>query len=304
MQSPHIHLTDRSNSWQFCNEEWWTPTRGARLPQGEDSLLARCSALLAVRPGAVICSCTSAAVWGCAVAPLDTPIRAALPHSCNGLRRERHRRMRRALGPEDITEHLGLTITTPERTFVDIAEDVSLGLVVAFGDYILRQHLATPTAIADCLARSRGRRGVRRARQAADLLDARAESPPESVLRVALIAAGLPAPTPQYVIRSTDGHFIARGDLVFEDERIVIEYDGEYHLTPEQQAKDADRRHRLMLEGWLVVTITRRDLRDPRRAVSKVNDALRQHRPIGYAPQVTADRSVVESAHEGRQLNN
>ena len=104
--------------------------------------------------------------------------------------------MRRALGSEDITERLGLTITTPERTFVDIAEDVSLGLVVAFGDYILRQYLATPTAIAECLARSRGRRGVRRARQAADLLDARAESPPESVLRVALIAAGLPAPTP------------------------------------------------------------------------------------------------------------
>ena len=128
--------------------------------------------------------------------------------------------------------------------------------------------------------------------------------PARERLRVALIASGLPAPTPQYVIRSTDGHFIARGDLVFEDERIVIEYDGEYHLTPEQQAKDADRRHRLMLEGWLVVTITRRDLRDPRRAVRKVNDALHQRRPIGYTAQVTAERSVVESAHEGQQLNN
>jgi len=171
-----------------------------------------------------------------------------------------------------------LAITTPERTLVDIAEDVPLPLVVAFGDHILRQLLTTQGAIAECLARSRGRRGVRRARQAVDLLDPRAESPPESVLRVTLVSAGLPAPTPQVVIRSANGDFLARGDLVYEDERIVIEYDGEHHLTPEQQAKDADRRHLLALDGWLVVTITRRDLRDPRRAIRKVDGALRQRR--------------------------
>ena len=281
MRTLDVHLTDRSCYDDFRTDDWWAPTRGVRLPRGEDSLIARCSALISVRPGTVICRCTAAAAWGCAVAPPTCPIHAALPSNSTGLRRFGYSRMRRDLHPSDITEHEGLAITTPERTFVDIAQDVSLGLVVAFGDYILRQSLATPPAIADCLTRSRGRRGVRRARQAADLLDARAESPPESVLRVALIAAGLPAPTPQYVIRSTDGHFIARGDLVFEDERIVIEYDGEYHLTPEQQAKDADRRHRLMLEGWLVVTITRRDLREPRRAVRKVDEALRQRRTGG-----------------------
>lgn len=186
--------------------------------------------------------------------------------------------MRRALGPEDVTEYRGLSITTPAKTFVDIAEDVPLGLVVAFGDYVLRMKLATPADLADCLDRSRGRRGIRRARQAAGLVDARSESPPESVLRVALISAGLPAPVPQVVIRSATGSFLARGDLVYEDERIVIEYDGMHHLLPEQQAKDANRRHGLMLEGWLIVTITRYDLRDPRRAVCKVDDALRQRR--------------------------
>ena len=119
---------------------------------------------------------------------------------------------------------------------------------------------------------------MRRARQAAGLLDPRSESPPESILRITLISAGLPAPTPQVVIRSVSGTFIARGDLVYEDERIVIEYDGEHHLTPKQQAKDADRRHRLALEGGLVITITRYDLRDPRHAIRKVDDSLRQRR--------------------------
>jgi len=186
--------------------------------------------------------------------------------------------MRHTLHPGDITEHVSLVVTTPARTFVDIAHEVPLALVVAFGDHILRQQLTTPDSISDCLTRSRGRRGVRRARQARDLLDPRAESPPESVLRITLIGAGLPAPTPQVVVRSATGAFLARGDLVYEDERIIIEYDGEHHLTPEQQAKDADRRHLLALEDWLVVTITRHDLRDPRRAIRKVDEALRRRR--------------------------
>lgn len=278
MHTLSIALTSRSSYDEFRNDDWWAPTRGVRLPRGEDSLVARCSALLAVRPGTVICRCTAAAVWGCAVAPPSCPIHAVLPATSPGLRRDGCRRIRRDLHPGDVTEHQDLAITTPERTLVDIAEDVPLPLVVAFGDHILRQLLTTQGAIDECLARSRGRRGVRRARQAVDLLDPRAESPPESVLRVTLISAGLPAPTPQVVIRSANGDFLARGDLVYEDERIVIEYDGEHHLTPEQQAKDADRRHLLALHGWLVVTITRRDLRDPRRAIRKVDGALRQRR--------------------------
>lgn len=278
MRTLDIQLTDRSRYDHFRTDDWWAPTRGVRLPRGEDSLLARCSALIAVRPGTVICRCTAAAAWGCAVAPPTCPIHAVLPAHSAGLRRHGHSRMRQDLDLSDITEHEGLVITTPERTLVDIAQDVSLALVVAFGDHILRQQLATRGAIAECLARSRGRRGVRRARQAVDLLDPRAESPPESVLRVTLISAGLPAPTPQLVIRSATGGFLARSDLVYEEERIIIEYDGEHHLTPEQQARDADRRHSLAIDGWLVVTITRRDLRDPRRAVRKVEEALRQRR--------------------------
>lgn len=278
MASPDIRVTDRSNAWQFATEDWWAPTRGIRLPRGEDSLVARCSALQVARPGSVICRCTAAAVWGCAVTSPDCPIHAVMPSGSEGLRREGHRRIRVTISPADITRYRGLAITTPERTFVDIAQAVPLPLIVAFGDHILRQRLASREGIDDCLSRSRGQRGVRRARQAVDLLDPRAESPPESVLRVTLIAAGLPAPTPQVVIRSTTGAFIARGDLVYEDERIIIEYDGEHHLTPEQQAKDADRRHRLTLDGWLVITITRHDLRDPGRAIRKVEGALRLRR--------------------------
>lgn len=284
MASLDIRVTDRSNAWEFGTEDWWAPTRGVRLPRGETGVIARCSALQVARPGSVICRCTAADVWGCAVTSRDCPIHAVMSPESEGLRREGHRRIRGSISPTDITRHCGLAITTPERTFVDIAHEVPLALVVAFGDHILRHQLATRGDIDECLARSRGQRGVRRARQAAGLLDPRSESPPESILRVTLIAAGLPAPIPQVVIRSAAGTFIARGDLVYEDERIVIEYDGEHHLTPEQQAKDADRRHRLALEGWLVITLTRYDLRDPRRAVRKVEDAISQRRTRKLPP--------------------
>jgi len=109
------------------------------------------------------------------------------------------------------------------------------------------------------------------------MIDERAESVAESILRITLVSAGLPAPTPQVVIRTDDQAFIARADLAYVDERIVIEYDGSHHLTPDRHARDADRRHHLAMEGWLVVTITAADLRHPRRAVAKVAQA-RAHR--------------------------
>jgi hypothetical protein len=278
MTVPEVAVTHRSNYWQFPADEWWTPTRGARLARASDGLAARCAALVAVRPDAVFVGRTAAALWGCSVAAPGAPIETVMPSSSAGIRREGHRRRRRDIPREHVTLRDGLWLTTPERTLVDLAADVPLALLVAFGDHILREKLATQTSISDCVAGAGGQRGVRRARQGIDLLDARAESPPESILRVTLISAGLPAPIPQHVITSRSGEFLARGDLAYPAERIVIEYDGQHHLSPAQQSKDADRRHRLSMEGWWVVTVTAWDLRDPRRAVRKVNEALIQRR--------------------------
>ena len=69
------------------------------------------------------------------------------------------------------------------------------------------------------------RRGAVRMRQAVALSDGRAESPPESRLRVLLALAGIPA-VPQHTVRDGSGQFVARVDLAYPDRRIAIEYDG------------------------------------------------------------------------------
>lgn len=276
--SATVRIARRGNFRDYDSDEWWMPTRGTRLPKGTDGVLARSCALAAIQPQVVFAGATAAALLGCSVRSPEAPIESVAHPDSAGVRRKGHRRRRRLLPPSHITHVDGLNVTTASRTFVDLAADLPLSVVVAFGDYALRHDLATAESIATCLADCVGNRGTRRARQAASLLDARAESPRESILRITLIEAGLPAPVPQYVVTRANGTFVARLDLAYVEERIAIEYDGGHHLTPVQQAKDADRRHELTIEGWLIVTVTSLDLRHRGRAPRKVSQALQQRR--------------------------
>lgn len=290
--------TTRSNRHAYSPPDWWSPTRGSRLPRGIDDLVSRCRALLLVQPDAVFTGPTAAALWGCSVSPATASIEVTRRRDSGGNRRPGHHGRRRNLPDDHITTLHGLPITNPSRTLVDLAGRFGLPLVVAFGDFALRQGCLTAASLDSCIRACAGQRGIRRARLACELLDARAESPRESILRVILIEAGLPAPTPQFVIRSSSGDFIARGDLVYEDAKIVLEYDGEHHLTRDQQASDADRRHLLSMDGWLVVTLTALDLRDPRRAVRKVNEAL-DARPAAFPPRERARGAWTPPRHFG-----
>lgn len=154
----------------------------------------------------------------------------------------------------------------------------SLPHLVELGDEFLRRDLFSREALAEMVADSRKQRGIRRVRQALDLLDACSESPRESITRVLLWEGGLPAPIPNLNIYDDDGAFLARGDLVYEDLRVILEYDGEHHLARQQQASDADRRHKLEIHGWMVVTIVPRDLATPERLGSKVHQAIAHRR--------------------------
>lgn len=96
--------------------------------------------------------------------------------------------------------------------------------------------------------------GVVRAKEAAALADGRAESPPESIMRVRLLAAGLPV-VPQVEVRDSRG-FAGRVDLAIEHLRLAIEYDGAWHGDGRQVARDRERLNRLREAGWVVVHVT------------------------------------------------
>ena len=118
-------------------------------------------------------------------------------------------------------------------------------------------------------------RGSRQALRAVELADARAESQPESVLRVVLALAGLP-PVPQFVVRGPGGVFLARVDLAYPELRVAVEYDGAWHAEDGQFARDRRRLNLLTAAGWSVLHVTAADLRDPALLVQRVRALLRR----------------------------
>ncbi|WP_457049034.1 endonuclease domain-containing protein [Geodermatophilus sp. SYSU D01045] len=104
------------------------------------------------------------------------------------------------------------------------------------------------------------------------LVDARAESPQESRLRVCLVLAGLD-PVPQFEVLH-HGRFVARVDLAFPGERLAVEYEGAHHFQDDQIPKDDERLERLRAAGWRVVRVSAADLRDSEALLVRIRAAL------------------------------
>jgi hypothetical protein len=184
-------------------------------------------------------------------------------------------RVRRVdLPSADVSQVRGWQCTTGLRTALDIARWEPLPEAVAGLDLLLTRRVVGEVALRDAAGAGIGR-GSRQARRAVDLADARAESQPESKLRVILTLAGLP-PVPQHVVRGPGGEFLARVDLAYPDLRVAVEYDGAWHAEDGQFARDRRRLNQLTAAGWAVLHVTAADLRDPALLVERVRALLRR----------------------------
>jgi very-short-patch-repair endonuclease len=170
--------------------------------------------------------------------------------------------------PSDITSVGTWGCTTGLRTALDIARWEPLPEAVAALDVLLARVIVGKGELREAAARGSGR-GSRQARRAVELADPRAESQPESRLRVLLALAGL-APEIQYSVRDDDGRFVARVDLAFVAQRVAVEYDGAWHAEPGQFARDRRRLNRLVAARWTVVHVTAADLRDPAALIARL----------------------------------
>lgn len=117
-----------------------------------------------------------------------------------------------------------------------------------------------------------------------ELLDARAESPGESITRLLLTSLGWSVES-QVSLHDSEG-FIGRVDFLVA-RRVVVEFDGlvKYEGAQGRQALALEKRRedRLRAAGNQVVRLTWRDLNDARRVSSMVGDAA--HRAgLGSAP--------------------
>ena len=133
-----------------------------------------------------------------------------------------------------------------------------------------------------------GVRGLRRLRAFLPLVDGGAESPQETVARLALIDAGLPRPQTQINIFGLYGEFIARVDMGYAEVKVAIEYDGPQHWTdPAVRQRDIDKQFEMTALGWFTIRVSR-DLLKYRRAtyVARVEHALRE-RGLAWSSTVT-----------------
>ena len=128
--------------------------------------------------------------------------------------------------------------------------------------------------VRDRLVDRRDRRGIHRAQMLLALATGKAESPPESILRLIVVEAGFPVPEVQFEINAVDGRRLYVLDIAWPELRIALEYDG-FAAHEERHERDAERDARMAGRGWITIRATAVDLRDPGRVLADLRDAFK-----------------------------
>lgn len=232
-------------------------------------------AALIMPPAAVLTGRSAATVRGTQLAWPDDPVELAVPTGSRIARRRGLDVRRTELHPAEWTCWHGIGLATPLRTALDLLLDRSLPDAVADLDAFVRARAVDLPTVRRLVA-ERSDHGIITARRAVALADPRAESRPESRMRVWLALDGL-YPEPQFWIDDDRGR-LARVDLAFAEHRLAVEYDGSWREEPWALNRDRDRLNRVHDAGWAVVFVTAPLLRDPRRMVQTVRSALARTR--------------------------
>jgi very-short-patch-repair endonuclease len=167
----------------------------------------------------------------------------------------------------------GMNCTTPARTAYDIGRRVPDDRAIVRIDALFNATRCTVAEVEHIAARYCGARGMRQLRKSLALVDAGAESPQETRLRLLLVRAGLPRPITQIPVGNR------RVDMGWPQWKLGVEYDGMQHWTdPAQHAEDIDRLEFLAAQGWTIVRVSARQLRyRPELVIDRVRAALRQY---------------------------
>ncbi len=161
---------------------------------------------------------------------------------------------------DEVRRVRGIALTTVERTIFDLARRGPVDTAVARADALLNATGAKVADVALLAERHPHTRGLRQAETVLALVDAGAESPRETRLRLLLIRNGLPAPETQIEVHDEHGRFVARLDMGWPDLMIAVEYDGEQHrIERRQYIRDVRRLEVLQRLGWIVIRIVKED---------------------------------------------
>ena len=237
----------------------------------------RCRAVALLLPRGTAVGGHSAAAWhGAPFAGPHDPVTVLRPATVEWKGPREAKVHRTDIDHADVEDRDGVPVTSALRTAWDVAALETLGTAVAALDAMVRTGAVTMGELRTMAAAGTGRRGVTRVRRAVPLVDPRAESPPESRVRVACVLAGL-SPVPQYEVWLA-GEFVGRVDLAFPEARLAVEYEGAHHFEGLQIARDDARFERLAAAGWRVIRLSAVDLHDLEGTIRRIRAELAQPR--------------------------
>jgi hypothetical protein len=142
---------------------------------------------------------------------------------------------------------------------LDIACRYPVGKAVAAIDALARKTHLKMADVELIAQRYKGRRGIRRAIMAIELVDPGAESPRETWLRLLFIRAGFPPPQTQIPVYNEYGVLIAVIDMGWEAIKVGADYEGDHHRSRQRFNRDVRRAEGVAEQGWIDVRVTVED---------------------------------------------
>ena len=221
------------------------------------------AAVLWAGEGTALARSSAAALWEL---PGFGPGRVEIYHPTSKKSRREVIVHRVRLDPRDVTQIRVFPVTTPGRTLVDVASQLSAESFDAMFHHCLHSRLTTWPALEDLAARHRGPGcpGAGRLRDA--LLSyagggKAAASPLEARLARRLGRSNLPMPLRQYEVRV--GGRSRYLDFAWPAVRVAVEVDGyRWHSSRGAWERDRARLRELRRAGWTVLHATKEDVDD------------------------------------------
>jgi very-short-patch-repair endonuclease/predicted transcriptional regulator of viral defense system len=256
---------------------WTAPRFGVLcvLPAGPGTAdEVRASAAALVWRDAVISYASAAVVHGLPLLKPPGPPTLTVRHDLRAYSFEDIRVHVAAIDGADVTDWFGAPVTTTARSIVDLARARGLAAGVVAADAALHEHLVTIRQLDDALARQRRWPGVRTARRAIGLADARAESPLESLTRLCFVRSNVRQPELQAWVDTPGGRY--RVDFLWPDVKVIVEVDGLLKYRDWRALADEKRRQEhLERAGYRVIRLLWEDVvRHSEATIARVRGAL------------------------------
>lgn len=161
-----------------------------------------------------------------------------------------------------MVEARGLRVTDRVDTWCDCAPLLDLDDLVVLGDQVARL-LGSVVPLEQAVAGRVRPRGKRLMEAALPLVRTRSWSPMETRARLAFVRAGLPEPLLNHDIRDASGGWLATGDFVWQEQKVVVEYQGEVHAGLGRREADNGRRLLVEDDGWGYLELFAADIFKP-----------------------------------------